>query len=50
MKRENMIRVNKWVYDIFTVTNLQFMCTNEDVVRNYTLKFKWEHWFDIENF
>ena len=27
-------------YEIFTITDLQFMFTDEDVVRYHTLKFK----------
>ena len=34
---------------IFTITDLQFMCTDEVVMR-YSLKFQGEFWFDTENF
>ena len=37
-------------YEIFTITDLQFIYTDEDVVRHYTLKFKCEYWFDTDNF
>ena len=50
MKTKNILRVNKRVYEVFTITDLWFMCTDQDVVRHYSLKFKWEHCFDNENF
>ena len=33
-KRKNIIRVKKWVCEIFTVTHLQFMYTDERVMRH----------------
>ena len=40
----------EWIsefYEIFTITDLQkFMCTDEDAVRYYNLRFKWKNWFD----
>ena len=39
MKIEDILRVNKIVFEVFTIIDLQFMCTDEDVVR-HSLKFK----------
>ena len=49
-KRENMLELIVDFYEIFMITDLEFTCTDEDVVRHYSLKSKWEHWFDTENF
>ena len=40
MTRENILRVNSEFYEIFRITDLQFMCTDEGVVRHYSLRFK----------
>ena len=37
-------------YEIFTITDLQFMGKDEDMLRHYSLKFKCEHWLDTEDF